>query len=80
MRETLLCVLMDAEMPVLHGYQATRVLRHIGVPVPIIGVSGNVHASDVTTFLQSGAAAFVPKPINVTQLVTEIERQCDLHA
>jgi CheY-like chemotaxis protein len=68
LREGLHAVLLDGSMPVLSGYQAARMLRHIGVMLPIIGVSANALAEDRRAFITAGADAFVGKPIDMEAL------------
>jgi CheY-like chemotaxis protein len=69
LREGLHAVLLDGAMPVLTGYQAARILRHIGVTLPIIGISANALAEDRRAFIAAGADAFVGKPIDIPALV-----------
>jgi CheY-like chemotaxis protein len=71
LREGLHAVLLDGSMPVLSGYQAARILRHIGVTLPIIGVSANALAEDRRAFIAAGADAFVSKPVDM-QALTEL--------
>jgi len=61
-------VLMDFEMPVLNGPGATRKLRELGCTVPIVGISGNVLPADVQLFVEHGANAVLPKPLNFMEL------------
>jgi CheY-like chemotaxis protein len=76
LREHLHAVLLDGAMPVLSGYQAARILRYIGVTLPIIGVSANALAEDRRAFITAGADAFVGKPVDM-QALTEL--LCDMH-
>ena len=61
-------VLMDYEMPVLNGPDATKKLREMGCHAFIFGVTGNVLAEDVAFFKSSGADHVLPKPINITAI------------
>ena len=58
-------ILMDFEMPVLCGPDATRRLREMGCSCLIVGVTGNVLAEDVAVFKASGADHVLPKPVNL---------------
>ncbi len=59
-------ILMDYEMPVLNGPDATEVLRSKGYrKVNIIGVTGNVLVEDIATFTSAGANKVLPKPITL---------------
>jgi CheY-like chemotaxis protein len=59
-------ILMDYEMPVMNGPDATRIIRGKGYSnVAIIGVTGNVLAEDIEYFTSAGANAVLPKPVTV---------------
>ncbi|CAM9128824.1 unnamed protein product [Ectocarpus fasciculatus] len=64
------CVLMDFEMPVMNGPNATAALRARGYRVPIYGLTGNVMVDDVEHFLRSGADHVLAKPFQVTEFNT----------
>jgi PAS domain S-box-containing protein len=63
-------VLMDIQMPVMDGYEATRVLRKNlkQTDLPIIAMTANAMASDREACLAVGMNDHVGKPFNVTQL------------
>jgi CheY-like chemotaxis protein len=54
-------VLMDKEMPVMDGHQATRQLRMMGVKTPIIALTGNAMQSDRELFFEAGVNDFQTK-------------------
>lgn len=59
-------ILMDYEMPVLNGPDATKILREKGYSnVTIIGVTGNVLADDINYFTSAGANKVLPKPVTL---------------
>lgn len=62
-------VLMDMQMPILDGYQATRKLREMNFDRPIIALTANVLADDEKKCREYGCTGFVPKPINMDFLV-----------
>lgn len=65
------CVLMDYEMPVLNGPDATAALRSRGYPLlPIYGLTGNVMVEDIDHFLQSGANHVLGKPFQISEFKT----------
>lgn len=68
------CVLMDCQMPVMDGYEATRRLRQdpATAHLPIIAVTANAMATDRDKVLAAGMNAYVPKPINVNTLLAEL--------
>ena len=63
-------VLMDIQMPVMDGYEATRIIRHYKKPyeLPIIAMSGNVMTQDINKCLEAGMNSHIAKPIQVNQL------------
>lgn len=62
------CVLMDFEMPIKNGPDATKELRELGYEGMILGVTGNVLKEDVDFFLQHGADDVLPKPVSMALL------------
>ena len=60
--------LMDFEMPLLNGPEATELIRKIGFTGMIIGVTGNVLEEDVEFFKKHGANDVLPKPISLQSL------------
>jgi len=61
-------ILMDYEMPVLSGPEATKEIRSKGCDSFIVGVSGNVLKEDVDYFKSCGANAVLPKPFQISSL------------
>jgi len=56
-------ILMDIQMPVMDGRDATKAIREAGVNTPIIALSANVMAQDVAEYSEAGCTDFMPKPI-----------------
>ncbi len=56
-------VLMDMQMPVMGGVEATKMLRQAGYTAPIVALTGNVTTTDQHRFEQAGADGFLHKPI-----------------
>ena len=61
-------ILMDYEMPVVNGPQASQQLRSMGCDSFIVGITGNVMSEDVHLFKASGANAVLPKPFRLADL------------
>jgi PAS domain S-box-containing protein len=68
-------VLMDVQMPVLDGVQATRIIRGLGgafADLPIIALSANVLADQVADYRLAGMNAHLAKPINPAEMLQAI--------
>lgn len=61
-------VLMDINMPVMNGYEATKVIRSIAPQVPIVAVTAYAFADDEQRIQEGGFDAFAPKPIKASLL------------
>ncbi len=65
-------ILMDIQMPVMDGYEATRAIRNLEnaelAQVPIITLSANAFAEDYRDSLEAGVNAHFPKPIDMENL------------
>eukprot|EP00850_Spirogloea_muscicola_P021188 SM000240S08605 [mRNA] locus=s240:98267:103716:+ [translate_table: standard] len=69
-------ILIDKEMPVMDGHEATRELRAMGIKTPIVGLTGNALDSDRNQFLAAGVDEFLTKPLSRDQLVKLLEQHC----
>ena len=71
-------ILMDVQMPVMDGYDATRAIRGSGHPladvIPIIAMTANAFEEDVQTALAAGMDAHTAKPIDMSRLRAVISR------
>ena len=63
-------VLMDIQMPVMNGYEATKAIRAMypDVHIPIIALSANAFAEDRKKSIDAGMDEHVSKPIDVLKL------------
>ncbi len=67
-------VLMDVQMPVMDGYTATRILRtRLGLRLPILAMSAGVTEAEREQCLAAGMNDFIPKPIDVEQMMTRLQ-------
>jgi CheY-like chemotaxis protein len=70
-------ILMDCQMPVLDGYEATRLIRQLPDPlrrIPIIAVTANAHESDRKHCLDCGMDDYLKKPVDFDTIRRKIER------
>ena len=71
-------VLMDVQMPVMNGYEATKAIRAMGrrdvKNMPIIAMTANAMEEDRQRALKSGMNAHIAKPIDI-KLLMKVLRQ-----
>ncbi|PKV44647.1 PAS domain S-box-containing protein [Janthinobacterium sp. 61] len=68
-------VLMDLQMPVMNGYDATLAIRALGLPdLPIIAMTANAMDEDRLRAIASGMNAHVAKPIDVDEMIQTLTR------
>jgi CheY-like chemotaxis protein len=77
-RERFDVVLMDVQMPVMGGFEATRLIRELeagsGRRTPIIAVTAHAMKGDREACFEAGMDGFVPKPIQSAKLLEVLER------
>ncbi len=71
-------VLMDLQMPVMDGYQATEQLRQSGIDIPVIAVAANAFEASLQKSLKAGCNAWLTKPVDPDALLDEISKQLEL--
>lgn len=69
-------ILMDVQMPVMDGCEATKKIRSSEHPdaksIPIIATTANAFSEDVSTVLAAGMNAHISKPIDIQQLCSTL--------
>ncbi len=70
-------ILMDVQMPVMNGIEATRAIReresaHSLSPTPILALSANVMNHQVAEYAQAGMDGVVAKPVDAGKLIEAI--------
>ena len=70
-------VLMDVQMPVLDGLEATKLLRQDERfnQLPFIGMSAGAYQSDIDNAMNAGMNAYLTKPINVQSALKTLAEQ-----
>ena len=72
-------VLMDMQMPVMDGLQAARTIRaqgHAPEDLPIIALTANAYAEDITSCLAAGMQAHLAKPVSSHDIDQIMRRWC----
>jgi CheY-like chemotaxis protein/HPt (histidine-containing phosphotransfer) domain-containing protein len=67
-------VLMDIQMPIMDGYQATRALLSEAPDLPVIGLTAHALGEERDRCLAAGMVEHVTKPVDAEVLVTAIRR------
>ena len=75
-------ILMDVQMPVMNGYDATRAIRALeredARTIPIIAMTANAFAEDEKEALDAGMDVHLAKPIDI-ELLKQVIRQYTKH-
>ena len=70
-------VLMDVQMPIMNGYEATKRIRELNEPklagIPILAMTANAFDEDRKNALESGMDGFLSKPIVVDELLHTLQ-------
>ncbi|MGR8930194.1 MAG: response regulator [Gammaproteobacteria bacterium] len=69
-------VLMDIQMPLMDGYEATRLIREdLGLAsLPVIALTAGAFKNQQVAALQAGMNGFVAKPFDVDELISLLQR------
>ena len=70
-------VLMDIQMPVMNGYEATKLIRNLENPalssIPILAMTANAFEEDKQAALKCGMNGHISKPIDIGKLLETLE-------
>ena len=61
-------ILMDVMMPIMDGWEATRVLRKLGIKTPIIAVTADVSEETRNRSIETGMNDYIPKPVKIDDI------------
>ena len=71
-------ILMDIQMPVMNGYDATKKIRRMDDPqkanIPIVAMTANAFSEDKQVALDAGMNDHIAKPINMSVLVPTLRK------
>jgi len=69
-------IFMDLQMPLMDGYETTRMIRALDAPnaktIPIVAMTANVFRDDVEKCLDSGMNSHVGKPLNFDEVMDKL--------
>jgi two-component system sensor histidine kinase BarA len=73
-------ILMDVQMPHMDGLEATKQIRQtdLNLGTPIIAVTAHAFKEEQDKLLASGMDDYLPKPINLSDLIDLIKRWCQV--
>ena len=71
-------IFMDIQMPVMNGLEATQLIRKLDdeqlAAIPIVAMTANAFAKDVSDCISAGMNGHIAKPVNVNLLLSEIKK------
>jgi len=67
-------ILMDIQMPVMDGYEATKLIRENNSSIPIVALTANAMKEDVLKTQQAGMTGHLNKPIEVEKLYATLAK------
>jgi two-component system, cell cycle response regulator DivK len=66
-------ILMDIQMPVMNGLDATRMIRSMDSLIPIVALTAFAFDSDREEFFNAGGTDYIVKPLDPPQLKSKVK-------
>ncbi|KAL1212729.1 Two-component response regulator 24 [Cardamine amara subsp. amara] len=66
-------ILMDMDMPIMNGIQATKRLREMGISCKIAGVTTRADEEEKKEFMDAGLNDFQEKPLTISKLISILQ-------
>ncbi|MCE7994622.1 MAG: PAS domain S-box protein [Roseivirga sp.] len=73
-QESFSLILMDLQMPVMDGYEATRQIRKLGIEIPILALTASVRIGQKKRALRVGMNDFLIKPLTPSDLYNKLAK------
>lgn len=67
-------ILMDLKMPVMNGYEATKLIKEFRADIPIIAQTAHAQEDDIEMISKSGFDDYLPKPFGQKRLIEKIRK------
>ncbi|MFA7571881.1 MAG: response regulator, partial [Sulfurimonadaceae bacterium] len=69
-------ILMDLQMPIMSGYDATKLIREFDKEIPIVALTAAAMVEDKQKVIEAGMNDHLSKPINTDELYEVIAKYC----
>ena len=65
-------VLMDVQMPVMNGFDATRAIRSRGLAMPVLALTANVMKGFEDELAEAGFSGYLSKPVDIDAMLADL--------
>jgi len=67
-------ILMDIRLPVMNGYEATRIIKNLNPKILVIAQTAYAMSNDREKILNAGCDDYIPKPIRLSSLMEVLNK------